>query len=181
MRRLQLFTRSGAHCLYSGTSSFTQVLFVVTDLGTERCLFDFPMDSVAGARRTPGRLKTGGVPPKPPATILLSSVALGVLGLRLVVQGRLGVISYALLRQPYLLSSSLRATSALCRGTGQQNIAFQMFLQLLTLRRQVSRPVAAGVYPFLKDVAGVTMCLQSRRRRWVYLVFPKDVHTSVCA
>ena len=33
---------------------------------------DFPMDAVAGARRTPGRLKTGGVPPKPPATIFLS-------------------------------------------------------------------------------------------------------------
>ena len=30
------------------------------------------MDAVAGARRTPGRLETGGVPPKPPATILLS-------------------------------------------------------------------------------------------------------------
>ena len=35
-------------------------------------IVDFPMDAVAGARRTPGRLKTGGVPPKPPATILLS-------------------------------------------------------------------------------------------------------------
>ena len=35
-------------------------------------IVDFPMDAVAGARRTPGRLKTGGVPPKPPATIFLS-------------------------------------------------------------------------------------------------------------
>ena len=33
---------------------------------------DFPTDAVAGARRTPGRLKTGGVPPKPPATIFPS-------------------------------------------------------------------------------------------------------------
>ena len=33
---------------------------------------DFVMNAVAGARRTPGRLKTGGVPPKPPATIFLS-------------------------------------------------------------------------------------------------------------
>ena len=33
---------------------------------------DFPLGAVAGARRTPGRLKTGGVPPKPPATIFLS-------------------------------------------------------------------------------------------------------------
>ena len=45
------------------------------------------------------------------------------------------------------------ATSASCRGTSQQNIAFQMFLQLQTLRRHVSRPVAAGVSFSLKDVA----------------------------
>ena len=45
------------------------------------------------------------------------------------------------------------AISASCRGTSQQNIAFQMFLQLPTLRRYVSRPFAAGVYPSLKDVA----------------------------
>ena len=42
------------------------------------------------------------------------------------------------------------AASASCRGTSQQNSALQMFLQLL--RRHVSRPVVAGVYPFLKDV-----------------------------
>ena len=30
------------------------------------------MSVVAGARRTPGRPKTGGVPPKPPATIFIS-------------------------------------------------------------------------------------------------------------
>ena len=38
----------------------------------ERTVVNFVMDAVAGARRTPGRHKTGGVPPKPPATILLS-------------------------------------------------------------------------------------------------------------
>ena len=46
------------------------------------------------------------------------------------------------------LSVSLKApeaTSASCRGTSQQNIAFQMFLQLQTLRRLLSRLVAAGV------------------------------------
>ena len=37
------------------------------------------------------------------------------------------------------------ATSASCRGTSQQNIASQMFLQISTSRRQVSRAVAAGV------------------------------------
>ena len=33
---------------------------------------DSLMDAVAGARQTPGRLETGDVPSKPPATILLS-------------------------------------------------------------------------------------------------------------
>ena len=41
------------------------------------------------------------------------------------------------------------ATSASCCGTSQQNIAFQMFLQLQTLRRLLSRPVAVGVSLFL--------------------------------
>ena len=45
------------------------------------------------------------------------------------------------------------ATSASCRGTSQQNIAFQMCLQIQTLRRHVSRLVAAGVYFSLTDVA----------------------------
>ena len=49
-------------------------------------IVDFPMDAVAGARRTPGRLKNGGVPPKPPATILLSLWPSVFLGLRIVVQ-----------------------------------------------------------------------------------------------
>ena len=35
-------------------------------------MVNFVMDAVAGARRTPGRHKTGGVTPKPPATFLLS-------------------------------------------------------------------------------------------------------------
>ena len=49
--------------------------------GSARVVVCYAMDAVAGARQTPERLKTGGVPPKPPATILLS-VALSVLGLR---------------------------------------------------------------------------------------------------
>ena len=42
--------------------------------GTERQrdVAHFVMDAVAGARRTRGRHKTGGAPPKPPATISLS-------------------------------------------------------------------------------------------------------------
>ena len=53
---------------------------VVTDQGTERTVVNFVMDAVAGARRTPGRHKTGGVPPKPPATTLLSLLPPGLLG-----------------------------------------------------------------------------------------------------
>ena len=53
------------------------------------------------------------------------------------------------------------ATSASCRGTSQQNITFQMFLRLQKLCRNVSRPVAALVYPSLKDVAA-SQCVCSR-------------------
>ena len=69
---------------------------------------DFVMIAVAGARRTPGRLKTGGVPPKTPATNLYFSVALDVLGLRIVVQDVAASFSDALSRQPSSSSSSLR-------------------------------------------------------------------------
>ena len=63
------------------SSSRSPIQCVVMDLGTERVVGDFVMNAVAGARRAPGRHKTGGVPPKPPATILSLSVALNVLGL----------------------------------------------------------------------------------------------------
>ena len=67
------------------------------------------------------------------------------------------------------------ATSAPCRGTSQQNIAFQIFLQLQTLRRHVSRPVAAGVYLSLKDVAASQyVCSRSADNLSSY-VFPSGV------
>ena len=44
---------------------------IVVDWGAERVVVDSVMNAVAGARQTPVRPKTGGVP-KPPATILLS-------------------------------------------------------------------------------------------------------------
>ena len=50
--------------------------------GHREMIVDFPMDAVAGARRTPGRLKTGGEPPKPPATTLLSLCGPGETGSR---------------------------------------------------------------------------------------------------
>ena len=114
---------------------------------------DSLMDAVAGARRTPGRLETGGVPPKPPATFSLSlSVALNVLGLWF-------ALPEALRRQ------FLRAVAAAvlfvhrCGDFGfvsrhkPAEHHVPMFLQLQTLRRHVSRPVAAGVPCALKDAA----------------------------
>ena len=113
---------------------------------------DFPMDAVAGARRTPGRLKTGGVPPKPPATIFLS--------LWPSVFWDFGSLFRTLRRLfltrccgSHIFVHVAAATSASCRGTSQQSIILQMFLQLQTLRRHVSRPVAAGASLSLQDVA----------------------------
>ena len=70
------------------------------------------------------------------------------------------------------------ATLASCRGTSQQNILFQMFLQLQTLRRHVSRPVAAGVsltlwktlrHHSMSAVAAQTMGLSRFAERWSHI------------
>ena len=67
-------------------------------------------------------------------------------------QRRCGVVSDALSRQPSSSSTSLRGlrlgVAAQASGTSSQ-----VFPLLRTLRRHVSRPVAAGVYLPLKDVA----------------------------
>ena len=63
----------------SGPQYFAEVYFVpyiLTKKKTESTVVYFVMDNVAGARQTPGRHKTGGVAPKPPATILLSAALL---------------------------------------------------------------------------------------------------------
>ena len=71
----------------------------VTNQGTERAVLTFVLDAVAGVRRT-GQYNTGGVPPKPPATIFLSA-ALRVLGLRFTRPEALRRPSaFALSRQP---------------------------------------------------------------------------------
>ena len=76
--------------------------------------------------------------------------------------------SYALLRQPYLRPRRCGDLGFVSRHKpAEHHIA--MFLHLQTLRRHVSRPVAAGVSLSLKDVAGVTVCLQLRRS---YFVLP---------
>ena len=83
---------------------------------------DFVMNAVAGARRTPGRLKTGGVPPKTPATIFLS--------LWPSVFWDFGSL-FRTLRRHFLTRCCgsrifvhvVAATSAWCCGTSQRNIA----------------------------------------------------------
>ena len=75
--------------------------------GHREMVVDSLMDAVAGARRTPGRLETGGVPSKPPATILLSVPSV-FWDFGSLCQRRCGVISHALSRQPYFPSLSLR-------------------------------------------------------------------------
>ena len=117
------------------------------DQGTESVVVDFV---------TRGWLETGGVAPKPPATTLLSLLP-SMYWTSVHSSGGVAAppFSYALLWQPYFSIEVAPATSALCRGTSQQKIAFQMFLQLQTFRRLLSRPVAAGVSHSLslEDVA----------------------------
>ena len=60
--------------------------------GTERTVVHFVMNAVAGARWTPGRHETGGVPPKPPATILLSVLPYVFWDFGSLCQSRCGVI-----------------------------------------------------------------------------------------
>ena len=91
------------------------------DQGTERCLLTPLMDAVAGARRTPGRLETGGVPSKPPASTLVSVPS--------------GVIFYALPRQPYFPSLSLRRLRLRVAAQASRT----------SYVGHVLRPVAAGV------------------------------------
>ena len=79
-------------------------------------------------------------------------MARGVVGLRF-------ALPEALRR--HFLCAVAGAVFHTCRGTSQQNIAFQMFLQLQTLGRLLSRPVAAGASSSLKDVAA-SQCVCSR-------------------
>ena len=124
------------------------------DQGKERAVVYFVMDAVAGAR--PGLL--GGIKleayhlSRQPLFFSLS-VARGVLGLRFAPpETSRRQFSRAVAAAVFLVHVAA-ATSASCRGTSQQNIPLQMFLQLQTLRRHVSRPVAAGVSLSLKEVA----------------------------
>ena len=92
---------------------------------------DFVINTVAGARRTPGRLKTGGVPPKSPATIFISLSPSVFLGLQIVVQDVAASFSDALSRQPSSSSSSLRrlwlGVAAQASGTSLSDVSATQF------------------------------------------------------
>ena len=70
--------------------------------------------------------------------------------------GRCGVISYALLRQPYLRPRRCGDLGFVSRHKPAEHHV-PMFLQLQALRRHVSRPVAAGV-PGPCDVSNASCC-----------------------
>ena len=88
------------------------VLRVVMDQGTERAVVNFVMDAVAGARRT--------------LSLSLSlSVAFNVLGLRFTPPEALRRRFLRAVAAAVFFVHVAAATSALCRGTSQQNFAFQ--------------------------------------------------------
>ena len=142
-------------------------------------IVDFPMDSVAGARRTPGRLKTGGVPPKPqPQSFFLCGPRCSGISDRC--SGRFGFISYALLWQPHLRPHRCGDLGFVSRHKPAEHRIPDVLAAPDVEASSVTSCCGRRV-PFSERRSGVTVCLQSRRRRWVYLVFPKDVHTSVFA
>ena len=124
---------------------------------------DFPMDAVAGARRTPGRLKTGGVPPKPPAAILLSlwpSVFWDFGSLFRTFRGHFlravaaAVSSSTSLRRPRLCvaAQASRTSHSRCSCSSRR---------CGVLYHVMSRQACL----LLHRRCGVTVCLQSRRRQ----------------
>ena len=125
------------------------------------------MDAVAGARRTPGRLETGGVPPKPPATFSLC--------------------------RPQCSGTSVHSTrdvaaSFLTRCRGSRNFRQSLRRLRLCVAAHASRTSRCDVSATpdveasritscrgrralcTERLCGIIVCLQSRRRRWDSLV-----------
>ena len=127
--------KAPANPMSQGTSPITGLVYAAI-CGTKKYLSSFSSSPCAG-KEVPNVVM-----------VLLQFWVFGSL-----YQRRCGVTSCVLSRQPHFFFLVAAATSASCRGTSQQNIAFQTFLHLQTLRRLLSRPVAAGVSLSLKDVA----------------------------
>ena len=113
------------------------------DQGTERAVVYLVMDAVAGARRTPGRHETGVVPPKSPATTLLSLWPSAFWDFGSLHQRRRGVISYALSRQPCLRLCRCGDFGFVSRHRPAEH-RIPDVSAAPTLRRHTSRPVAAA-------------------------------------
>ena len=109
------------------------VLYFVMHQGSERTVVYVAMDAVAGARRTPGRLETGGVPQKPPATHLLS-VPSNVLGLRFIAPRRRGVLE------------------AVCRGNGTQHLALRPLGVMIGLS---AAGCSGSVFPIVRPLGSL--------------------------
>ena len=146
--------------------------------GHREMIVDFPMDAVAGTRRTLGRLKNGGVPLKPPATTLLSLWPSAFWDFGSLHQRRSGVISYALLRQPYLRPHRCGDLGFVSRHMPAEH-RIPDVLAAPDVEASCITSCRGRRVSFSARRCGVTVCLQSRRRRWDYLVLPKDGHTSV--
>ena len=139
------------------------------DQGTERAVVYLVMDAVAGARRTPGRHETGGVPPKSPATTLLSLWPSAFWDFGSLYQRRRGVIFFLRAVAAAVSSSlSLRRlwlrVAAQASRTSHSRCFCSSDVEASFLTSCCGRRVQ-----FSRRRCGVTVCLQLRRS---YLVLP---------
>ena len=140
-------------------------------------IVDFPMDAVAGARRTPGGLELEAYhQSRQPQSFFLCGPRCSGTSDRC--SGRCGVISYALLRQPYFRPRRCGDIGFLSRHKQAEHPTPDVPAAPDVEASRVTSCRGRRV-SFSERRCGVTVCLQSRRRRWVCLVLPKDGHTSV--
>ena len=152
---------------------FTQVLFVVTELGTERCFLTSRWMLWLAPAGLRGGLKLEAYhQSRQPQSFFLCRPRCSGTSDRC--SGGLGVISYALLRQPYLCPHRCGDLGFVSRHTPAEH-------RIPDVLAAPDVEASSGRVFFSERRCGVTVCLQSRRRRCDYLVFPKDVHTSVSA
>ena len=168
---MPLCTQSGAHCLYSGSSRLTKVLSVVMDQGTEKWLLTSRWMLWLAPAGLRGGIKLEAYhQSRQPQPFFLCGPRCSGTSDRC--SGRCGVISYALLRQPYLRPRRCGDLGFVSRHKPAEHPTPDV-PAAPDVEASCITSVAAGVR------FGVTVCLQSWRRRWVCLALPKDGHTSV--
>ena len=151
----------------------------MTDLGTESCLLTSRWMLLLAPAGLRGGLKLEAYhQSRQPQSFFLCGPRCSGTSDRC--SGRLGVISYALLRQPYIRPHRCcnLGFESRRKPTGHR---IPDVLAAPDVEASCVTSCCGRREPFSERRCGVTVCLQSRRRRWVYLVFPKDVRTSVCA